>query len=285
MTVEINGAVACRVDETLLPEGFCFLGLKAGALRLRGIRVAARPTRDERDALVPPHTIIYKGTGNACPAVSIITTVYDRAECLEQCLRSTAALEFQDYEQIGVADRPPPETLERIREIVERHDRGRGKLLLASLESRHDDWGISPAVVGLSLARGRYVCFLSDDNGYTPGHFGPLVGALEEAPRLGFAYSSCLYDGRRLLETAPPDFAFIDLGQPVFRRELFDIHFGGVLPFKEAAWDWHMIQHLVLAGVRWHHINQHTFIFRLAKYPHLIPPDVCDTASAEPSSA
>lgn len=276
MAVEVNGAVRCKVYEKMLPEGFCFLGLKGGTVRLRGIRVAAGPSRDERASLVPPHRILYDGTGQTAPAVSIITTVYDRAECLERCLRSTAALEFQDYEQIVVADSPPPETLERLREIVERHDRGRGRLLLASLERRHNNWGISPAAVGLHLARGRYVCFLSDDNGYTPDHLGPLVAALEDDPWLGFAYSSCLYDGRRVLESDTPDFAFIDLGQPVFRRELFDVHFGGALPFKEAAWDWHMIEHLVLAGVRWRHLNRHTFIFRLAKYPHLIPPDVCE---------
>lgn len=276
MTVEINGAGVCRVYESLLPQGFCFLGLKAGTLRLRGIRVAAGTMRDECAAVVPPHTVLYKGTGETRPAVTIITTVYDRVECLERCLRTTAALEFQDYEQIVVADNPPPETLERIREIVERHDRGRGKLVLATLESRHNDWGISPAAAGLSLARGRFICFLSDDNGYTPPHLGPLVGALEEDPWLGFAYSSCLYDGRRILESDTPNFAFIDLGQPLFRRELFDIHFGGALPFNKAAWDWNMIEHLVLAGVRFRHLNQHTFIFRLAKYPHLIPPDVCE---------
>jgi hypothetical protein len=275
MTVEINGAVVCSVYESLLPEGFCFLGLKAGTVRLRGIHVAAGPTRNVGGAVVPPHTILYKGTKQARPVVSIITTVYDRVECLERCLRTTAALDFQDYEQIVVADRPSPETLERIRAIVERHDRGRGRLVLATLESRHNDWGISPAAAGLSLARGRFVCFLSDDNGYTPTHLGPLVDALEEDYRLGFAYSSCLYDGRRILESDTPGFALIDLGQPLFRRELFDIHFGGVLPFKEAAWDWHLIEHFVLAGVRFRHLKQHTFIFRLAKYPHLIPPDVC----------
>src|SRR3712207_6934495 len=65
------------------------------------------------------------------------TTLFrSRAECLESCLRSTAALEFQDFEQIVVADSPPPETLERIREIVERHDRGRNKLVLASLDRK-----------------------------------------------------------------------------------------------------------------------------------------------------
>jgi hypothetical protein len=124
----------------------------------------------------------------------------------------------------------------------------------------------------LNLARGKYVCFLSDDNGYTPDHLGPLVETLESDQHLGFAYSSCLYDGRLDLKFAPPQCGRIDLGQPLFRRELFNLYLNGVLPFRELAWDWKMIERFICSGVRWRHINRHTFIFRLMKYPHLIPP-------------
>jgi hypothetical protein len=123
----------------------------------------------------------------------------------------------------------------------------------------------------LKLARGKYVCFLSDDNGYTPDHVDPLAGALDKESSLGFVYSSCLYDGRLTLRFSPPQFGRIDLGQPLFRKELFDVYLDGTLPFAELAWDWRMIQTLVRKGVSWRHINRPTFIFRLHKYPHLIP--------------
>ena len=146
------------------------------------------------------------------------------------------------------------------------------------MTTRHNDWGIAPAAAGLSLARGRYVCFLSDDNGYVPTHFGRLVTALESDPGLGFVYSSCLYDGRLTLSASPPRPGRIDLGQPVFRRELFERYFGGGLPFHEFGWDWRMIECLLRQGVRWRHINDATFVFRLAKYPHLAAPPAATSA-------
>ena len=121
------------------------------------------------------------------------------------------------------------------------------------------------------MARGKYVCFLSDDNGYKPTHFNRLVQTLEGDPGLGFVYSSCLYDGRLTLSAAVPRPGRIDLGQPLFRRELFDKYLGGTLPFREYGWDWRMIERFMRYGVRWQHLNEDTFLFRLAKYPHLIP--------------
>jgi glycosyltransferase involved in cell wall biosynthesis len=139
--------------------------------------------------------------------------------------------------------------------------------MFASLEQRRSDWGISPASIGLSLARGEYVCFLSDDNGYAPGHFDELVPTLDHDSDLGFVYSSCLYDGKWVLNDSHPAWGKIDLGQPLFRRDLFDRYLGGTLPFYEYGWDWRMIDIFLRNRVQWKHIDRPTFIFRLAKYP------------------
>lgn len=273
LALHVNGEVVCRVRDDELKEGYCFLGLKGGTVRLRNINIEESSLEETERAAppIPAHRILYDSRSESQPSLSIITTVYDRTQCFENCLRSVSALNFQDYEQIVVADYPPGEVLERLLEISREHGRRHGKLLFANLERRYNDWGINPAAAGLQLARGQYVCFLSDDNGYLPDHLEPLLGALEQDARLGFVYSSCLYDGRFTLQSAPPRFGRIDLGQPVFRKELFDLHLDGTLPFTEAAWDWRMIQALLRKGVRWRHINRPTFIFRLAKYPHLIP--------------
>jgi hypothetical protein len=113
------------------------------------------------------------------------------------------------------------------------------------------------------------VCFLSDDNCYLPDHLDPLAATLETEPGLGFVYSSCLYDGRLTLKWSPPRPGRIDLGQPLFRRELFDWYLNGTLPFREHSWDWQMIDHFMRNGVRWKHINKPTFVFRSEKYPDL----------------
>jgi hypothetical protein len=169
-----------------------------------------------------------------------------------------------------VADAPPTSALRRIQALVKRFDDGRHRLRLAVLYKRANDWGISPAAAGLSLATGAYVCFLSDDNGYIPDHFGKLAAALRRNPDIGFAYSGCHYGGKGTLNATRPAYNRIDLGQPLFRRELFDRHLGGTLPFSECAWDWRMIELFMEKGVRWKHVRDITFIFRLAKYPHLM---------------
>jgi hypothetical protein len=271
IAVHLDGEIACRVLDNELKEGYCFLGIKGGTVRLRNLKVLESTPEEAGRIAAPAHRILYDSRSERQPLVSIITTVYDRVQWLETCLRSVSALRFQDFEQIIVADCPPQDVLEQLLVISEKHGQAQGNLLFANLDRRFNDWGINPAAVGLQLARGQYICFLSDDNGYTPDHFGPLIEALDNDARLGFVYSSCLYDGRLTLQGAPPKFGRIDLGQPLFRKELFDAHLDGTLPFTEAAWDWRMIQALMRKGVRWRHLNRLTFIFRLAKYPDLIP--------------
>jgi len=266
--LRFNGMEMARKADSTLDAGYCFLGVKGGEGRLRNIRVIT-PGKVER-AAGAEFEILRPRREARPPVVSIITTVYDRVECLDRCIQSVQALRFEDYEQIIVADRPPAGVLEKIARVVGDHDRDRQQAALAVLKSRHNDWGITPAAVGLSLARGKYVCFLSDDNGYVPAHFDRLVTALESDPGLGFAYSSCQYDGRLVLNAPAPGPGRIDLGQPLFRRELFDRHLGGILPFHEFGWDWRMIERFLRKGVRWRHLDDPTFIFRLARYPHLM---------------
>jgi len=288
LDVEIDGKIECRIQDTVLSSGYCFLGIKSGVARVRGIKVtalapdvaAATPSTsdlqlEQVNDRIPVFDLLYdSGTDSDFarePAVSIITTVYDRVSCLEACLQSVRALTFQSYEHILVGDAPPLPIIAQLRALIESNYDGRQRLRFVSLRTRANDWGMSPASAGLSLATGKYVCFLSDDNGYEPEHFERLVSALDADPGLGFAYSGCLYDGRVTLNHAPPSYGRIDLGQPLFRRKLFERHFNGKLPFRELAWDWKMIQHFLQNRVRWKHIAEATFIFRLAKYPHLMP--------------
>lgn len=254
-----------RVRDAALSGGFAFIGAQGGRVRVRGLKLAAadapraRPAGDvdELQAVAVP-----------TPRLSIVTTVYDRTECLRQCIASVQRLAFRDYEHLIVADHPPPEVLERIRAIVAQA--GDDRVGLYDLKQRHNNWGIAPAAAGLRLARGEYLSFLSDDNGYTPDHADTLMRVLDREPMLGFAYSSCQYDGRLVLSHPVPRPGRIDLGQPMFRRELFELHLGDDLPFDMMAWDWHLVDALMRCGVRWRHVDRQSFIFRLAKYPRLM---------------
>jgi glycosyltransferase involved in cell wall biosynthesis len=188
--------------------------------------------------------------------------------CLRQCIRSVRRLAYGDYEHIVVSDGPPATVVAEIARVVA--DEGDARTSYLNLARRFNNWGIAPAAVGLRRARGEYVCFLSDDNGYTPDHFAPLVRALDRDPQIGFAYSSCQYDGRFVLQH-PPAPGRIDLGQPLFRRELFATYLDDDLPFDQIAWDWALIDTFIKRGVRWKHVNNASFLFRLAKYPqHMV---------------
>jgi len=207
------------------------------------------------------------------PAVTIITTVYDRVADLRRCLASVARSTFVDLEQIVAVDHPPQEVTVQLADVVAQAvDTAPYPLRFLALPARTNNWGIGPAEAALTIARGKYVAFLSDDNAYLPDHLAPLVAALERDPELGFVYSSCLYAHRMVLRQAPPRAARIDLGQPLFRRSTLARVLGDPIkvPHQVMAWDWHLIAALLEAGVRWQHVDRATFVFRAARYPELI---------------
>lgn len=267
-----------RVRDDLLGAGFAFVGAQGGRVRLRGLTLAVGAVTDAPGERPADEIEELRPVAVSAPRLSIVTTVYDRVECLRQCIASVRRLTFHDYEHLIVADHPAPEVMARIREVVERADDPR--IGLHDLRWRHDDWGIAPAAAGLRLARGEYLSFLSDDNGYTPDHVGALMQVLDREPTLGFVYSSCLYDGRLVLNHPVPRPGRIDLGQPMFRRELFELHLGDDLPFDMMAWDWHLVDTFMRRGVRWRHVDRPSFIFRLAKYPRLMAARAAEAARA-----
>ncbi|MBL8178159.1 MAG: glycosyltransferase, partial [Bryobacterales bacterium] len=275
LTLHLDGAEAATLTDPLLAHGHCFVGLQGGTIRIRNLVLRELKLPNVPEAAPPfsgpPFRILLNSSLSQPPLVTIITPVFDRVECLDRCIRSVQNLELRDYEHIVVADAPPPPLLQRLHDTVGMRNSDDGRLSFSTLVRRFNNWGIAPAWAGLSQARGRYVAFLSDDNGYMPQHFGALLENLEKNRELGFVYSSCLYDGRKVLRTSPPRAGAIDLGQPLFRRELFTHLLNGRLPFNEYMWDWRMIEHFLRRGVRWQHVDQETFIFRLARYPACVP--------------
>jgi hypothetical protein len=278
LSVYSGDSRACTVRDDRLRRGYAFLGLKGGEVRLRNVHLGTLASMAGPLAVAAPatsapeaETVLHVPERAAAtpPRVSIVTTVYDRTDCLRRCLRSVKALTFKDYEHIVVSDHPPASVVDEIARIVREEDDGR--ISYVDLPRRFQNWGIAPAAAGLRRGRGEFVSFLSDDNGYLPDHLAALVDVLDRDPALGFAYSSCLYGGRAVLSHPVPRPGAIDLGQPLFRRALFAAHLGGGLPFNMIAWDWALIDAFIKRGVRWKHVDRPSFVFRLAAYPRLIP--------------
>ena len=188
-----NDRLLHRVRDQALTNGFAFVGAQGGSMRLRELRVST--TEQTRSRILASDNVDELLTVAAPkPRISIVTTVYDRSDCLRHCIASVRRLAFADFEHLIVADYPPPDVMERIRTIVS--SAGDARVGLFNLKRRFNNWGIAPAAAGLRRARGEYVAFLSDDNGYTSDHFNQLVRMLDRDSALGFVYSSCRYDGR-----------------------------------------------------------------------------------------
>lgn len=206
---------------------------------------------------------------SAPPLLSIVTTVYDRVDDLELCIKSVRNLNFQDYEHIIVADHPPQDVFLKIEQIIT--GMGDRRIFLYNLPKRTNNWGISPAEFGLRKSTGKYVSFLDDDNSYLPNHFDALIDYLEYDQSTGFAYSSCLWNNELILNYSTPAFCQIDLGQVVFRRDTFRICVNNEFKYSEYDWDWKLISDFMSKGVTYKHIDQKTFIFRLKQYPQFAP--------------
>jgi hypothetical protein len=271
LELEIDGVLMVSVVDDYLDRGYCFVGCKNGTAVVRNltVRELSSATIDEQvpepappPNNLPPFRVLLETERQQTPLVSIITTIYDRVNLLAGCLQSVRELVYRDFEHIIVSDHPPEDVVSRIKSLVSIEPTP--SLTYADLDARTNNWGIGPASVGLQLARGRYVCFLSDDNGYTPDHFDPLVSVLEQHGDVAFVYSSCQYAGRFVLRNSTPLPGGIDLGQPLFRKEIFDRYLPGLLPFDMMAWDWHMIETFMRHGLRWQHVDRPTFLFRLA---------------------
>ena len=268
LELEVDGVLVVSVVDVHLDRGYCFVGCKNGRAVVRNLKLrelSAATIHEQAPSLpnnLPRFRTLLETERQQTPTVSIITTIYDRVNLLAGCLQSVRELVYRDFEHIIVSDHPPEEVVSSIESLVS--EEPTPSLTYADLNARTNNWGIAPASVGLHLARGRYVCFLSDDNGYTPDHFDPLVSVLEQHSDIAFVYSSCQYAGRLVLRNSTPLPGGIDLGQPLFRKEIFDRYLPGLLPFDMMAWDWHMIETFMRHGLRWQHVDRPTFLFRLA---------------------
>jgi len=169
-------------------------------------------------------------------------------------------LTYRDWEQIVVADCPPPDVAAALEQVVA--DVADPRITFHNLASRSNDFGITPAEVGLQRSHGKYVAYLDDDNVYLANHFDMLLPWLESDPTIGFVYSACLFRGERILGGPVPAENEIDLGQVVFRRA----DMGDDIPRAGYAWDWHLINRMISRGVGYRFIDQKTFIFSLE--PH-----------------
>ncbi|MEH6493214.1 glycosyltransferase [Halopseudomonas sp.] len=138
---------------------------------------------------------------------SVILTTYNRPAMLLDALRSLAAQSLKDFEVILVNDHG-----DRVEAALDEFSfpltyvyKGRNQGLSAARNT------------GLALARGRYVCYLDDDDMYLPDHLAVLAKAFETQP------GAVIYTGVEYVteEVKDSERRVLKRSEP-FRHERFD---------------------------------------------------------------
>ena len=194
------------------------------------------------------------------PTVSCVTPTWGRHDLLLQ--RAIPSVAAQDYdgpmEHIVVSDGPDPELLRKLPRTL----KDAGNLWYEELSVHDPDaqWGHYARLHGIDLAKGDYIAYLDDDNGWRPDHVRRLVQALEANPDAGFAYPLMAVHGRGreyVIGTDPPVGGQIDTSMIVHRRELLDVAgwqwFEGITTI-----DWDLVSRWVRAGVTWTQVRSVT---------------------------
>lgn len=130
-----------------------------------------------------PHTDS-DSSASKSPMVSVILPTYNRLNWLAESIRSVLDQTFQDFEIIVVNDGG-----EDVSQIIQNFNDKRLNYLQHS-----QNLGLSSARnTGLSIAKGKYIAYLDDDDIYHEDHLAILIGYLEDHPEMWVAYSDAIY--------------------------------------------------------------------------------------------
>ena len=107
------------------------------------------------------------------PKISVIIPTYNRLELLERAVQSVYAQTFKDYEIIVANDAG-----NSVESLLRKLDANQGYIKIVNAAQKS---GVSAARnLALSLAQGKYIAYLDDDDYYYPEHLELLYNYLEE---------------------------------------------------------------------------------------------------------
>ena len=117
------------------------------------------------------------------PAVSVLLTTYNRPDMLTEAIGSVFGQDYDDYELIILDDNSPPKSgVGAVLDAAESAAPQRVRVWRSDVTPQQRPQKVRYAVlanVGLSLARGRYVTYLCDDDLYLPWRLRVMTDRLE----------------------------------------------------------------------------------------------------------
>ncbi len=195
------------------------------------------------------------------PLVSVIVPTRNRADMLDEALRSIFRQTYPNFEVVVVDDGSTDHTPVVIRKHGDRirvvHRQNTGRSLARN--------------AGIAVARGDYISFLDDDDVWLPEKLARQVDVLSEAPSVDVVHGQVyvLRDGQRsAILTQPPARPSRDWVEQLiwgdcvctpsvvmFRRKTLDEN-GGFDPSVEPCEDWELFIRVALAGAHFRFIGE-----------------------------
>lgn len=183
-----------------------------------------------------------QGAAETPPAISVVIPTYGHRDFVRQAIESVRRQDFTDLEIIVINDGSPDDTDDLLRP---RAEEGEFRYL------RQENHGYSAAINrGITLARGRYIAFLDDDDLFAADKLSWQYDFLERNPEFGMVSGNAIIidkDGNDLARTNfSGELKFDDFfnggflvsrGQGLYRRSVWDL-VGGMNMSIWGADDW-----------------------------------------------
>jgi glycosyltransferase involved in cell wall biosynthesis len=121
------------------------------------------------------------------PLISVIIPTYKRKELVEKAVDSVIVQDYKNVEIIVVGDNCPvlPSLMRREPHSI---------LRVYNLSKNHGSGGAVPRNVGITMAAGKYIAYLDDDNEISPNHLSSVYEAMRRED-VDFGFSSMLAEG------------------------------------------------------------------------------------------
>jgi glycosyltransferase involved in cell wall biosynthesis len=130
----------------------------------------------------------------ATPAVSIVTSTYNRAEVIRAGIESVLAQNFRNWEMCIVGDCTPDDTAGTVASYRDPRLRFYN-LPEKSPPGSHGAIAKNHAI--FQMARAPYIAYLDDDDLYRPNYVSTMMGYMHAHPEAVFAYCRCMYRDKK----------------------------------------------------------------------------------------
>lgn len=191
--------------------------------------------------------------------VSIVISTFKRPELLLRAIESCLSQTYQNFEIIIVGDKCP-----NLDEFMNSYNGPKDKIRWWNLLTNSKDGGATPKNYALrNCVRTNLVCYLDDDNAYTPTHLENLVNKFKEDSNLGFVFSSMEMGGYKIICREPKKMR-VDTSTFMHKRELLD-KYGYWRKISEAGYshDFEIVSRWVNGCEKWAPTEQVTMLYNM----------------------